>query len=144
MIRKIKKNEYLRLVEIWESAVINTHNFLKKEVFLHYKSNLFTYFQYVELLGLEKDEILIGFIGIAEENIEMLFVHNDFRGIGVGRRLLEYVIDNLGVIKVDVNEQNRQAVDFYKHMKFVTQSRSELDGEGKDYPILHMTLNVKN
>ncbi len=42
--------------------------------------------------------------------------------------------------KVDVNEQNPQAVGFYEHMGFRLVSKSELDGEGKPYPILHMQL----
>ena len=44
------------------------------------------------------------------------------------------------VTKVDVNEQNNQAVGFYKHIGFNTYKRSDLDGEGKEYPILHMRL----
>ncbi|ENH9207696.1 GNAT family N-acetyltransferase, partial [Vibrio vulnificus] len=46
----------------------------------------------------------------------------------------------LGVTKVDVNEQNPQAVGFYEHMGFKVVSRSPLDDMGKPFPILHMTL----
>ena len=31
MIRKIKVTDYPRLIEIWESAVLSTHDFLKEE-----------------------------------------------------------------------------------------------------------------
>jgi len=37
MIRKIKVTDHPRLMEIWESAVLNTHDFLKEEDFLYYK-----------------------------------------------------------------------------------------------------------
>lgn len=37
MIRKIKVTDYPRLMEIWESAVLSTHDFLKEEDFLYYK-----------------------------------------------------------------------------------------------------------
>ena len=33
MIRKIKVTDYPRLMEIWESAVLSTHDFLKEEDF---------------------------------------------------------------------------------------------------------------
>ena len=33
MIRKIKVTDYPRLMEIWESAVSSTHDFLKEEDF---------------------------------------------------------------------------------------------------------------
>jgi len=140
MIRKIEVTDYLRLVEIWESAVSATHDFLKEEDFRYYKQQLPTYFQYVNLYGWEKDGRLVGFMGIAEGNLEMLFVDNDYRGIGVGKELITYAIDNLEVTKVDVNEQNVQALGFYKHIGFQVYERSELDGEGKEYPILHMRL----
>ena len=39
MIRKIKVTDYPRLMEIWESAVSSTHDFLKEEDFLYYKED---------------------------------------------------------------------------------------------------------
>lgn len=140
MIREIEVTDYLRLIEIWESAVTNTHHFLKKEDFLYYKKQLPIYFQHVTLIGFEQKGILVGFAGIAEENLEMLFVDNNYRGTGIGKKLIAYVIANLQVTKVDVNEQNAQAVGFYKYIGFNIRKRSELDGEGKEYPILHMQL----
>lgn len=140
MIRKIKETDYPRLIEIWESAVLNTHDFLKEEDFLYYKKQLPVYFQYVTLVGFEQEGILAGFMGIAEENLEMLFVDNEYRGTGIGKKLIAYATANLHVTKVDVNEQNTQAVGFYKYMGFNIVRRSELDGEGKEYPIWHMQL----
>ena len=140
MIRKIKVTDYPRLMEIWESAVLSTHDFLKEEDFLYYKERLPVYFQYVNLFGFEQEGILIGFMGIAEGNLEMLFIDNKYRGAGNGKKLITYAIDNLQVTKVDVNEQNVQAVDFYEYMGFNIYKRSNLDGEGKEYPILHMQL----
>lgn len=140
MIRKIEVTDYPRLIEIWESAVLHTHDFLKEEDFLYYKKQLPVYFQYVTLIGFEQDGVLVGFMGVAEGNLEMLFIDNDCRGAGIGKRLVEYAIAHLKVTKVDVNEQNTQAVGFYKHIGFRLLSRSELDGEGKEYPLLHMQL----
>ncbi len=70
----------------------------------------------------------------------MLFVSNDSRGNGIGKRLVEYVIEVLDVNYVDVNEQNPQAAGFYKHMGFEVFKRSELDEQGNQFPILHMKL----
>lgn len=142
MIRKIEVTDYPRLIEIWESAVLSTHDFLKEEDFLYYKKRLPVYFQHVNLLGFEQGGVIVGFMGIAEGNLEMLFVHDDCRGTGIGKNLLAYAVANLQVTKVDVNEQNAQAVGFYKCMSFSILRRSELDGEGKEYPILHMQKNI--
>ncbi|SJN47067.1 hypothetical protein [Pseudoalteromonas sp. JB197] len=54
--------------------------------------------------------------------------------------LLQYAIEQLGATKVDLNEQNPQAVSLYEHMDFKVVSRSPLDDIEKPFPILHMTL----
>lgn len=140
MIRKIEVADYQYLIKIWESAVRNTHDFLKEEDFNYYKEQIPTYFEHVTLFGYEENETLVGFMGIDGKNLEMLFIHNDFRGKGIGKKLISYGIAQLKISKVDVNEQNTQAVDFYKHMGFRLLSRTALDGQGKEYPILKMGL----
>ncbi len=140
MIRKINIEDYPKLVSIWRSAVLNTHHFLKDEDFKYFEEKIPTYFEFVSLFGFEEAGQLIGFIGIADNNLEMLFIDNNFRTKGVGKQLLKYAVNVLNVNKVDVNEQNEQAVGFYKHMGFKVIDRSELDGQGKEYPILHMSL----
>lgn len=140
MIRTLEISDYACLIEIWESAVLNTHDFLTKEDFFFYKKMLPTYFQYVNLFGYEQDNVIIGFIGVSEDNLEMLFIDNKHRGSGVGKALISYAIEQLHITKVDVNEQNTQAVGFYKNIGFEVYDRSEFDAEGKEYPILHMRL----
>ena len=140
MIRNIEISDYSRLMEIWEDSVLNTHDFLKMEDFLFYKKMLPTYFPHVNLFGYERDGALIGFMGVAGDNLEMLFIENKHRGTGVGKELVLYAIENLHIWKVDVNEQNSQAIGFYKYLVFNVYKKSELDAEGKEYPILHMKL----
>ena len=45
MIRKIKVTDYPRLMEIWESAVLSTHDFLKEEDFLYIRND----FRYISV-----------------------------------------------------------------------------------------------
>lgn len=82
--------------------------------------------------------IPLGFIGTYENRIEMLFIDASKRGQGIGRQLLEYVLNVLQIDEVDVNEQNPQAIGFYQSMGFSIVGRSETDGEGNLYPILTM------
>ncbi len=74
----------------------------------------------------------------------MLFIHPQSRGKQIGKTLLTFSIEKMNVKKVDVNEQNDQAVGFYKKCGFETTSRSELDATGKAYPTLHMELTIAN
>ncbi|HEY1021166.1 MAG TPA: GNAT family N-acetyltransferase [Flavisolibacter sp.] len=66
----------------------------------------------------------------------MLFIHPRSQGRGLGKALLQYAVFTLKIKAVDVNEQNDQAVDFYRKFGFTVTSRSETDGLGKPYPLL--------
>lgn len=143
-IGKIKKSEYPEVVHVWEASVRATHHFLKEEDIHYFKPLILnTYLDAVELRCIRHTDCrIIGFLGTADENLEMLFVHPDYRGKRVGKALVDYAIATLHVTKVDVNEQNVQAVGFYKYCGFKIVSRSEFDATGKPYPIVHMELNV--
>ncbi|RZK90758.1 MAG: GNAT family N-acetyltransferase, partial [Pedobacter sp.] len=56
------------------------------------------------------------------------------------KELMKFAIEEKKATKVDVNEQNEQAVGFYKHLGFVIMERFENDDAGKPYPILAMEL----
>lgn len=134
-------SEYPQLVEIWRSAVLATHDFLADEDFARIEGMLASaYFPMVDLIVAEVAGAAVGFAGAASGNLEMLFVHDSFRGKGIGSALLSEAIASHGVTRVDVNEQNRGAHRFYLTQGFRQASRSELDGEGRPYPILHMRL----
>lgn len=135
-------NDYETLLNIWENSVRATHDFLREEDLQFYKPLILNeYFHQVKLFC-HKDSILkiTGFMGIAGGNLEMLFINPVSRGKGIGKELLIYAIEQENVKLVDVNEQNSLAVAFYKHMGFQVVNRSEFDGAGKLYPILHMEL----
>ncbi|MDC6657781.1 GNAT family N-acetyltransferase, partial [Leclercia adecarboxylata] len=88
----------------------------------------------------DADGVIQGFVGVADDRIEMLFIEPRARGTGIGKALLRHAIEVLGADALDVNEQNHQAVGFYQHQGFVVTGRSPLDGQGQPYPLLHMRL----
>ena len=140
-IDDIKGSEYQEVVDVWELSVRATHHFLKEEDIAYFKPLILnTYLDAVELKCIKINNKIVGFLGVAEQNLEMLFIHPEYRGKKVGKTLLKYSLDKLNVNKVGVNEQNEQAVGFYKHFGFETIKRSEVDSSGKPYPILHMHL----
>lgn len=136
------KTDYIDLITVWEASVRATHQFLTDEHILSLKPLILAhYFDAVDLRVAKCDsDNIIGFIGVAEENIEMLFVAPEFFNQGVGSHLLQYAIENQQAKKVDVNEQNPAAVGFYQHLGFRIVARSPLDGQGQPFPLLHMQL----
>lgn len=141
-IQPVKKEEYPEVVDVWEASVRATHHFLPEEDIQYFKPLILNnYLDAVELRCIKgsKGKIL-GFLGVANQSIEMLFLHPDSIGKGLGRQLLNYAIESFSANKVDVNEQNPEAIKFYQHCGFKVISRSPLDPLGKPYPILHLSL----
>ncbi|MBD8349121.1 GNAT family N-acetyltransferase [Dysgonomonas sp. HGC4] len=142
MITEASNKDYPVLVKIWESAVLATHDFLSEEDFLFYKSQLPFYFEHVSLYVFKDESLTIkGFLGVSEDNIEMLFIENESRGMGIGKKLLNFAIDSLNLRKVDVNEQNTQALRFYEQRGFIKTGYVDCDSEGKNYPVISLELS---
>jgi putative acetyltransferase len=140
-IRAAAENDYPAIMKIWELSVRATHDFLPEDYLQEIKSLLPSILPQVPICLLCNEEGMIkGFAGVAEQKIEMLFLHPGSRGQGIGRKLTEYCIQELGAAKVDVNEQNEQAVGFYLKMGFRVMNRQELDSLGRPFPILEMQL----
>ena len=129
------------LVSLWERSVRATHLFLSEAEIREIKPFVPQAIAGVgTLVVAEKNGAPAGFMGVEDGRLEMLFLDPDARGQGLGRELLSYGIERLGVTELTVNEQNPQAVGFYEHMGFETYRRSDLDEEGRPYPLLYMHL----
>lgn len=130
------------LLKIWEDSVRATHKFLSEEEVNKIKEYVPLALKNVEHLLIAKSDagIPVGFMGVENGRLEMLFLASSERGKGFGRQLLQYGIENYAVRELTVNEQNPQAVGFYQHMGFQTYKRTECDEEGNPYPLLYMRL----
>lgn len=132
-----------QLLDIWESSVRATHLFLSQneiESIKEYVPIALNEVPHLMLIENENNEP-IGFMGIAKQQLEMLFISNDERGKGLGKKLLKYGIENYSINNLAVNEQNPLAKEFYEHMGFEVYKRTENDEQGNPYPLLYMRLN---
>ena len=138
-----RTKELLRaLARLWERSVRAAHQFLSEEDILSLRPFVMQGLQQILVLAVcfEDDEPL-GFIGIAERKVEMLFVEPEHIGKGVGRALMDWGINNCQVNLIDVNEQNPKALAIYQHWGFKAYERTELDDQGNPFPIVRMRLN---
>ena len=88
----------------------------------------------------DEDGAPAAFMGVEGPSLEMLFVSAAARGRGMGGALLRYGTERCGVCTLAVNEQNPQARGFYEHMGFAAVRRTELDEQGRPYPLVYMEL----
>ncbi|AHE67921.1 GNAT family N-acetyltransferase [Legionella oakridgensis] len=140
MICDLSTTDFDELINVWEQSVRATHHFLKEHDLQEIKQQILSvYFDAVELKGFKGDNgKILGFSGVTEQKLEMLFVLPNAQGQGVGSSLCRHALEQQKVSLVDVNEQNLRAIKFYKKMGFKKVGRSSLDGEGRPYPVLHL------
>jgi putative acetyltransferase len=141
-IRLARAGDYDTLVALWERSVRATHDFLTEDDIDALRPLV------REALGdealelwvlVERADVPVGFMGLADNDIAALFLEPADRGQGAGRRLVTHAQQlRGGSLTVDVNEQNPAARGFYEALGFVVVGRSPLDGEGRPFPLLHM------
>jgi putative acetyltransferase len=139
-IRLSTQSDTAALVAIWRNSVRATHDFLSEQDFREIEVLVAQHYLPATRVwvALDAQARPLGFMGLSEAHVDALFIDPGSRGQGVGRRLLAHGATIAGKLSVDVNEQNAQAVGFYRHMGFQPTGRSPLDDAGRPYPLLHM------
>lgn len=138
VLRAARIDDFPAIVEVWRSSVDATYGFVSPEDLLEIERELIPAFlPGLDLTVASVDGRLVGFAGTAGARLAMMFVHDDFRGKGVGTQLLSRVLSD-GVTELEVNEDNPDSVEFYRARGFEVVGRSAVDDAGRPYPMLQM------
>lgn len=131
-----------QLLEIWEKSVRATHLFLSDSEIEHIKEYVPQALREIPylLVAENEHEHPVAFMGIDGQKLEMLFISDEERGKGFGKKLIEYGMETYSINELAVNEQNPLAKGFYEHMGFQVHQRTAHDGQGNPYPLLYMKL----
>lgn len=101
------------LSEVWEKAVRSSHHFLTEQDLNYYRSRMKNvYLPAVEIYTIKKQRRIVAFMGLSDEMVEMLFVLPSEKGNGYGSALLDFALSEKHINKIDVNEQNTDALRF--------------------------------
>lgn len=123
------------LLRIWRNAVDSSHRFLAPEDRAAIDPLVADYVSTARLLVATRNGTPVAFMGVTGQNIDSLFVDPSAWGLGIGRLMTDTVSRPA---TVDVNEQNIVAIAFYRHLGFEVTGRSEVDDQGRPYPLLHL------
>ncbi|WP_310605469.1 GNAT family N-acetyltransferase [Anaerosporobacter sp.] len=143
-IKDRTKTLITELVAVWDASVKATHTFLGEKDVIALRPFVETGLEEIDKLVVAYDNHkAVGFMGIAQGKVEMLFLEPTYIGKGIGKNLMLKAIDEYTVSYVDVNEQNPHAVVFYKSFGFEVFERTEVDEQGNPFPILKLRRNTK-
>lgn len=120
MIRKFKEEDTTKVMTIWTKGNFKAHYFIDKDYWLKnfnkvkneylLKSETYVYVEEGEIKGFISI-LLDGYIGA-------LFVREDSKREGIGRRLINYCKDRNEKLTLKVYEKNVDAIIFYTAMNF--------------------------
>ena len=136
------RNETLinKLTIIWQKSVEATHLFLSPQDIKDILPQVVIGLKQIPILlvSFTNDDEPIGFAGIADDKLEMLFLSPDYFQQGIGYKMISTAIQDYQIKYVDVNKQNPKALKFYLRQGFTIFKRSPLDSDNRPFPILHL------
>lgn len=138
-IRSSRPTDHARIIKIWRGAVDATHHFLSIEDRIAIDREVCAFLPQAPLtLAVDQNDCPVGLMLINNGHMEALFIDPAAFGHGIGAALVRHGLALYPGMTTDVNEQNEQAVSFYKRMGFMQTDRSPLDGQGRPYPLIHL------
>ncbi|MFN3799201.1 MAG: acetyltransferase, partial [Sphingobium yanoikuyae] len=119
MIRRSRPDEGARILGIWRGAVDAQHDFLTPEDRLAIDEMVCRLLPHAPLwLAVDDNDYPLASMLVDDGHMEALFVDPAWRGTGIGVALVRHGLARHPAMKTDLNEQNDQAVRFYKKMGF--------------------------
>ena len=138
-IRPARAADGSRLLDIWRRAVDATHHFLHPADRQAIDVEVAGFLPRAPAwLATDAADRAVGFMLIGGAHMDALFIDPDWHGQGVGRTLVRHGLDLHPAMTTDVNEQNLGALTFYERMGFARIGRSDHDGQGRPYPLIHL------
>ena len=123
MIRRMEPSDLDTVMDIWLEGNLQAHPFVPAR---YWRDNLERVREqlplaevsvYVEPAGIQ------GFLGLTGDHIAGLFVREDARSRGIGRRLLEAAKERRGRLTLCVYERSQGAMKFYRREGFSVEQR---------------------
>jgi putative acetyltransferase len=127
-IKLLQKDSFPAVLKLWEASVNITHHFLSKaDIVEVVKPSVEINLPHLKLEGIfDQKDTMLGFAGTDEEKLELLFIDPERMKEGLGKLLLNHVVNN-GVTYVDVVKDNQPAIAFYLNQGFsILESKDEL------------------
>ncbi|MCD8138657.1 MAG: GNAT family N-acetyltransferase [Planctomycetaceae bacterium] len=131
------------LTAVWRRSVEASHHFLTPADIDMLEKEVDDALAGLTVWVAEAEGRVVGFMAMNEDMIEALFIDPGSMGMGLGTRFITLAREMAGLdrpLRVDVNEQNPDGIAFYLARGFVQTGRSETDGMGRPWPLLHLQI----
>ncbi|MFD2178143.1 GNAT family N-acetyltransferase [Veronia pacifica] len=114
-------NKHAELIQLWEHTVRHCYPFYCEHDISTIKQSVLP--DLLDMLTLRAifspQQVMIGFVGVRQSKVELLFVNPSYQRQGYGKTLLRYATEILRCDWLEVDSRNKNARMFYEKMGFV-------------------------
>lgn len=103
---------------IWLTANCEAHPFIPESYWQNHLNSVREQLPQADLYTYSKNDQIIAFLGMTGTYIAGIFVKNDYRGQGIGSKLLTEAKRSTNPLSLSVYAKNKQALHFYQRQGF--------------------------
>ena len=144
IIRKFNEMDLKRVMRIWYDGNLEAHDFIPKEYWDKNISYVKRNLPQLEVYVYEVDGYVVGFVGIDEGYVAGLFVDKEYRGVGIGTKLVSYVKELYDFFTLHVFENNYGAVTFYENRGLLIKEESVHEDLGEVEYLMYYRKKKEN
>lgn len=135
LIETMTDKDLESIAAIWLESNLETHDFIDKNYWLMNYQNAKEMLPAAKLYAYLHDGKIVGFLGLINEYIAGIFVLKNYRSLGIGTQLLDFVKSENFTLTLNVYQKNQRAVQFYLRQGFTIQKK-ENDLETNEIELL--------
>ena len=124
IIRKFNEFDLKRVMRIWYDGNLEAHDFIDREYWDRNFGYVKRALSEAEVYVYEINGYVVGFVGIDDGYLEGLFVDKEYRGVGVGTKLVDYIKEKYDFFTLHVFENNYGAITFYENRGLIKKEES--------------------
>ena len=134
MIRKFQISDTEQVMKLWLSGNMEAHSFVPEKYWQSHFKEVQEALQQADVWVYDIDGNVHGFIGLINEYIAGIFVDKNYRSIGIGTQLVNFVKEKYDTLSLNVYQENPRAVAFYQSEGFSVLSEGiDEDTSKKEY-----------
>ncbi|MDU5335163.1 GNAT family N-acetyltransferase [Enterococcus sp.] len=135
LIETMTDEDLESIAAIWLESNLETHDFIDKNYWLMNYQNVKEMLPTAKIYAYFHNGKIVGFLGLINEYIAGIFVLKNYRSLGIGTQLLDFVKSENFTLTLNVYQKNQRAVQFYLRQGF-TILKKENDIETNEIELL--------
>ncbi len=139
MIRKFRMDDLDTVMKIWLETNIAAHDFISGNYWQGNYELVKKILPEAAIFVFEKDDVILGFIGLTENYIAGIFIDAKSQSQGIGKALLDYVKKSHSPLSLQVYKKNSCAVRFYLREDFVVLNEQTDENTGEAEFVMNWT-----